>query len=181
MQVTAVDQENNLFRVEHAVTSSLADKVLATNWLALPWERQQGQELWARKRVVDSAIPWINEWHACLEQAWPGLEQQLGIAIQPYQGTAFWIDEPGFTCSMHTDGEMPGSLHLTWQGPSTTFYWYKDPSSVRYQVPSQPNSGYAMINQANHIGYRPLLWHAMLDPVPANSLRLTSYSWITPR
>ena len=181
MQVTAVDQENNLFRVGHAVTNSLVDKVLTTDWLALPWERQQGQELWARKRVINSVIPWINEWHTCLEQAWPSLEKQLGIKIQPYQGTAFWIDEPGFTCSMHTDGEMPGSLHLTWQGPGTTFYWYKDPSSVRYQVPSHPNSGYAMINQANDTGYRPLLWHAMLDPVPANSLRLTSYSWITPR
>lgn len=181
MQVTPVDQENNLFCVKQAVTSSLADKVLATDWLALPWERQSGQELWARKRVINSAIPWIDEWHTCLEQSWSSLEQQLGIKIRPYQGTAFWIDEPGFTCSMHTDGEMPGSVQLIWQGSGTTFYWYKDPSAVRYQVSSQPNSGYVMINRADDNGYRPLLWHAMLDPVPTNSLRLTSYSWIIPQ
>ena len=33
-----------------------------------------------------------------------------------------------------------------------------------------------MINQADDTGYRRLLWHAMLNPVPADSFRVTSYS-----
>jgi len=181
MQITAVDSDNNLFRVEQVFSSDLVDKILATEWSQLPWRRQEGQEQWKRRRVDDNSIPWIEQWHHEMCQQWPGIETALGIAIRPYSGTAFWIDEPGFECSMHTDGEMPGSLHLTWAGPGTSFYWYKDTTSLRYQVPSQPNNGYIMINQSDATGYRPLLWHAMLDTVPANSLRLTSYTWITPR
>lgn len=179
MQICAVDQENNLFRVENVISDQLSQQVLATDWLSLPWTRQQGQENWARRRIVDNAIPWVSQWHRELSQAWPEIQRQLGVKLAPYYGTAFWLDEQDFTCSMHTDGELPGSLHMTWTGPGTTFYWYRDPASVRYQTPSQPNSGYIMINQPDATGYRKLLWHAMLTPV--ENFRVTSYTWITPQ
>lgn len=185
MQVTPVDRELNLFRVEDILPPALVEKVLATDWMSLPWARQEGQELWKRRRIRDSAIPWVDEWHTEMNKIWPELERQLGRPIHGYQGTAFWIDEPGFTCSMHTDGELPGSLHLTWIGNNithgTAFYWHKDPNTLRYQVPMQANAGYVMINQADETGYRRLLWHAMLTTVPENSFRLTTYSWLTPK
>ncbi len=179
MLVTAIDSENNLFRVEHAVSAELAAQVIATDWLSLPWLRQEGQENWTRRRIVDTAISWIDQWHTELNQQWSKIEQRVGKPLHPYSGTAWWLDEPGFICSMHTDGEMPGSMHLTWQGPGTAFYWHKDPATLRYQTPEQPNAGYIMINQADCTGYRQLLWHAMLTP--SDSYRITSYTWIYPR
>ena len=179
MLVTSIDSENNLFRVEHAVSEVLAVQVLATDWMSLPWQRQEGQENRARRRIVDSAIPWIDQWHQEVSGHWPTIEQQTGQRLRPYSGTAWWVDEPGFTCSMHTDGEMPGSMHLTWRGPGTSFYWHKDPATLRYQTPEQFNAGYIMINQADAQGYRRLLWHAMLSP--SNSYRVTSYTWIVPQ
>jgi hypothetical protein len=178
MQITPVDSENNLFKIENIFSQDLVNKVLSTDWLSLPWQRQEGQELWARRRVQDHALPWIDQWHQELSQRWSEIEQQLGSKLHPYFGTAFWVDEPGFTCGMHTDGELPGSLHINWVGPGTTFYWYKDPATVRYQVPLEPNSGYIMINRHDDTGYRKLLWHAMLTPV--ETFRVTSYTWITP-
>lgn len=178
MQITAVDSENNLFKVESVFPDELVQKVLTTDWLNLEWDRQEGQENWSRRRIRDSAIPWIDQWNTELSRAWPEIQRQLGIKIASYSGTAFWLDEHDFTCTMHTDGEMPGSLHMTWVGPGTTFYWYKDPDTVRYQVPSQPNAGYIMINKPDDTGYRKLLWHAMLTPV--ENFRITSYTWITP-
>lgn len=157
MLVTAIDNENNLFRVEHAVSAELAAKVIATDWLALPWQPQEGQENWARRRIVDSAIPWIDQWHNEIISKWSTIEQQVGRQLHPYFGTAWWLDEPGFTCAMHTDGEMPGSMHLTWRGPGTAFYWHQDPATLRYQTPSVPNAGYIMINQPDVAGYRRLL------------------------
>jgi hypothetical protein len=179
MFVTPVDAENNLFKVEQAVSAELADQVSVTNWLELPWSRQEGQESWARRRITDAAIPWIDKWHRELNDQWPTIQQQLGRKLHPYSGTAWWLDEPGFTCSMHTDGEMPGSMHLTWRGPGTAFYWHKNPGTLRYQTPEQPNAGYIMINQADEQEYRQLLWHAMLTP--SDSYRITSYTWITPQ
>lgn len=178
MQITPVDNENNLFRVENIFSAELVEKILATDWMNLAWDRQEGQENWARRRIQDSAIEWLPQWHQELSQAWPSVEAQLGIKIAPYYGTAFWLDEHNFTCTMHTDGELPGSLHMPWIGPGTTFYWYKDPATVRYQVPAEPNAGYIMINKPDETGYRKLLWHAMLEPV--QNFRVTSYTWITP-
>ena len=178
MFVTPVDSENNLFRVEQAVSEHLAAKILATDWINQPWQPQQGQESWARRRIQDIALPWIDQWHQEIQAQWPGLEQAMGRKLQPYFGTAWWVDQPGFTCSMHTDGEMPGSLHLTWQGPGTAFYWFRDPAHLRWQCPSTPNAGYAMINVPDQDGSRRLLWHAMLTPV--DYYRITSYTWIVP-
>lgn len=185
MNICSVDQEYNLFRIEQVFEPEMVSRVLNTDWLNLPWQRQQGQENWPRRRINNAALPWIDQWHTYMRQIWPYIERQLGIEIHNYTDTAFWIDEPGFTCSIHTDGEMPGSLHLTWVGSAdthgTTFYWHKDPTSLRYQVPMIPNAGYIMINKADDRGYRKLLWHGMLTPVPTDTFRLTSYTWILPK
>jgi hypothetical protein len=108
----------------------------------------------------------------------------LNIKLAPYYGTygtAFWVDEPGFVCDLHTDGAMSGSLHLSWIGTGTSFYWHKDHTTPRYQVPALPNSGYIMINQVDSTGFRKMIWHGMLTPVPENTFRLTSYTWLTPQ
>lgn len=185
MKIIPVDDEQNLFRINNVFDQTIVDHVLATDWLNLPWQRQEGQESWPRRRIDNTALPWIDQWHRHMRNIWPDIEQQLGIPINDYTDTAFWLDEPGFTCSMHTDGEMPGSLHLTWIGSSashgTAFYWFKDPTALRYQVPNEANAGYIMINKPDDQGYRKLLWHAMLTPVPTDTFRLTSYTWIIPK
>ena len=178
MLITPVDSENNLFRVEHAVSDQLAELVEATDWMALPWQPQEGQESWARRLIDNQAIPWINQWHNEMIQNWPMIEQCIGRKLQYYCGTAWWLDEPGFVCKMHTDGELPGSMHLTWRGPGTSFYWHNDPATLRYQTPEQPNAGYIMVNQTDAQGYRRLLWHAMLSP--STTYRITSYTWTRP-
>lgn len=178
MQITPVDDQLNLFRVTEAVSPELAQQVLATDWIMLPWRRQPGQESWSRRLIDTDFIPWIDQWNQEMQRAWPILEQHLNVELLPYVRTAFWLDEPGFVCGMHTDGEMPGSLHLTWTGPATCFYWHNDPAAIRYQVPAEANSGYAIINQADATGYRKLLWHNMPTPVAADTFRLTTYIWL---
>jgi hypothetical protein len=181
MQITPVDNELNLYRITSVMPDNLVQQVMTTDWLSMPWKKQEGQESWRRRRIQESAIPWIQDWDSHFVSIWPSVAQQIGRSIAPYSGTAFWIDEPGFVCTMHTDGELPGSLHLTWRGPGTAFYWYKDVESLRYQVPEEVNSGYIMINQPDAEGYRRLMWHAMLTPVPEDNYRLTTYTWIFPQ
>jgi hypothetical protein len=184
MQITAVDDENNLFRVEAVFTEDFVEEILSTDWLNLPWARQEGQEHWARRRIDESAIPWIDRWHQLLSQQWHQIGNVIGRDFEGYIGTAFWLDEPGFTCAIHTDGMMPGSLHLTWHGAvptlGTSFYWYKDVGSLRCQFPMIPNTGYIMSHSIDP-NYQKLVWHAMLTPVPENTFRLTSYSWLKPQ
>jgi hypothetical protein len=185
MQITAVDDENNLFQVRDIMPVDLVDQILRTPWQNLDWTRQQGQESWPRRRITNTELPWIDHWNLCCEQAWPEIANALGINIQSYYGTAWWLDEPGFTCGLHTDGEMPGAMQLTWIGHlptlGTAFYNYNTPESLRHQFLMQTNSGYIVINQSDSQGFRRLQWHGMLTPVPANTFRLTSYTWITPQ
>jgi hypothetical protein len=183
MQITAVDNENNLFWVRDIVPVDLVDQILRTPWMSLAWIKQEGQESWRRRRINDTVLPWIGYWNQYCQQLWPSISEAIGMKLHNYQGTAWWLDEPGFTCGLHTDGEMPGAMQLTWIGAipelGTAFYNYKDPAALRYQFPMQANAGYVMINNADHTGTRRLQWHGMLTPVPANTFRLTSYTWMT--
>lgn len=184
MHITTVDDYKDLFAVDNVVSKELEQKILSTPWLDLKYVRQEGQENWPRRRIIDSEISWLDQWQEEISKGWNQLELNLAIALEPYAGTAWWIDEPGFTCSIHTDGEMPGSLHLSWIGNEnlgTTFYHSKNPKHIRFRHIFVPNSGYAMINLADDQEYRHLQWHGMLDAVPENTYRLTSYIWLRPR
>ena len=183
MQITPVDHYNNLFAITDIIGKELEDKVTSTKWVDLPFTQQQGQETWPRRLILEDVLPWIDQWRTEMIATWPTLVEKLGVKLQPYSGTAFWLDEPGFTCAIHTDGEMPGSLHISWIGDSalgTTFYHSKNSNNVRFRQKFTSNSGYAMINMPDQSGYRHLQWHGMLEPVPKNSYRLTSYTWLTP-
>jgi len=180
MQIIPVDDQNNLYVIQDLLPQSMVDKVLSTSWESIPWQRQDGQENWLRRCIDDSKLIWFGEFEQNLSQLWNQIAQSIGREILPYQGTAWWLDEPGFTCPLHTDGEMPGSMQITWFGDAdtgTTFYYYKDSSSLRFQVPVKSNCGYIMINTADNSGYRKLQWHGM--PACTQHFRLTSYSWIT--
>jgi len=183
MQLKPVDQDCNLFTVSQVISQDLQQKILTTDWMNLKFSRQEGQETWPRRRIDTHCLDWYPQWHTELTTVWPQLEHGLQTQLESCSGTAFWIDEPGFVCSIHTDGELPGSLHLSWIGDAnlgTTFYHSKNPEHVRFKHNFQANSGYAMINQPDSTGYRRLQWHGMLEPVPDNSYRLTSYTWLNP-
>jgi hypothetical protein len=183
MQITPIDNDNNLFRVENVFSAEIVNHVLSTDWLNVPWHRQEYQENWNRRRVEVESLPWFAQWEQEMSALISDVSQAVGYNLGTYGGTAFWLDEPGFSCPLHTDGEMPGSFHLTWIGDDdqgTTFYHTKNHSDIRYQVPMVPNAGYVMINLPDNTGYRKLLWHGMLHPVQDTKFRLTSYSWLFP-
>jgi hypothetical protein len=186
--VTPVDTENNLFRVENIIPNDLVNQILHTDWLNLPYTRRQGTEFLKRRRIDNEKIPWIEQWTQYCQKLWPKLAEKLDIKIHDYpdnHGTDWWVDEPGFMCNIHTDGEMPGAMQLYWIGADvrlgTVFYNYKDSKSLRHQFLMQANSGYIMINQPDAQEFRRLQWHGMRTPVPAGTFRLSSYSWITPQ
>lgn len=184
MHIAPVDHYRDLFIVNNVLPENLVQSVLTTDWTNLPWTRQPYQEHMRRRRIQSDSLPWIDQWHQYLYNIWPSIAQMLDIDIGTYTGsTAWWLDEPDFVCDLHTDGEMPGAMQLTWIGTEnlgTSFFHYKNTNFLRYQFPMRVNCGYIMINQLNDQNYRHLQWHAMLNPVPHNSFRLTSYSHIKP-
>ena len=186
MQITPVDQDNNLFAVTDLMPQSLVDKITQTPWLRLTYNIEpSNRDL--RRRVHNSQLSWIDEWHKCIDRVWDNIVSQTGCNHLDYfnldgSATGFWIDMPTYTCPMHTDGELPGAIQMYWIGPSedlgTTWYHYNDQHTTRHSFKFKPNTGYIMINQPDATGYRKLQWHGMLTPVPDNSFRVSSYSWL---
>lgn len=186
MLVQPVDSDNNLYQVSNLIPQDLADKILATKWMDLKYTREQYQESWSRRRIDNNELPWVTQWDKHMESIWDDViiqrfQSHFKKTILPYPGTAFWVDEPGFVCPIHTDGSLPGSVHIMWYGRSnlgTTFYNNKDTRDVRYHVEFKPNNGYIMINQSDDLGVQPMIWHDMMSPVPQNDYRVTSYTMI---
>jgi hypothetical protein len=183
MQITPVDQDHNLFEISNLIPQPLVDKVLQTPWIDLTYSLEDGnREL--RRRIHNDQLPWINEWHDCIRKQWDNIVQQTGCDHLTYSDTGFWIDEATYTCPIHTDGELPGAIQLYWVGESkdtgTTWYRYRGhPDKIRHSCKFITNTGYMMINKPEPNGYRKLQWHGMLTPVPDNSIRVSSYSWLT--
>ena len=183
MLLIAVDNYQDLFLIQNVLSESLVQHVVNTSWMDLEYTAQPAQERWPRRLIKKHQLPWLDQWVDEFQNLWPHLETGLGVRLEPYRDTAFWVDEPGFTCDIHTDGEMPGSLHLNWIGSenlATSFYHSKLPEHLRFRQNFKANCGYVMINQSDRVGYRHLQWHGMLEPVPPNSYRLTSYTWLVP-
>ena len=76
-------------------------------------------------------------------------------------------------------GHLPAVMQLYWHQPGseygTGFYRYHTESSLIHQFTSDPNTGYIMLNHLDPDGNQPLQWHAMLNPVPDGTYRLSSY------
>lgn len=185
MQVIPVDEYNNLFAVSDVFPQSLVDKILFTPWMHLRWERQLGQELWPRRRILESELPWADEWNTQIVKVVADIQQAIGIELDWPRGTSWWLDEPGFAVGVHTDGSLPGAMQITWvaDNPSlgTCFYHDKGGTQVRRHFLAGANQGYLMINPVDKAGYSHLQWHGMENPVPQGTFRLSSYSLIYPK
>lgn len=182
MRLTAVDAQSNLYLIEQLVSQTLCDMILSTPWLDLLWESENLQQLWSRRSILTEQLPWLGQWQAELDEQWTKISTVIDNETIGYLlgTTRWWVDLPGFRCDPHTDGELPGSIHMMWYGMSkelgTTFYDFKQANSIRYSFPMQANHGYVMVNRPDDNGYRLLQWHGMTEPIPANSYRLTSYT-----
>jgi len=180
MKITAVDSKNDLFFIENILPDSLLEQIESINLWQHPWEIQQMQSDWKRRKLV------INE-HSVLSQIDYYYNQALdAIALATNTEfdhktcwSAFWLDYAGFDCPIHLDGAERGftppmamQIYLT-ESPDnlgTVWYYDSDGQHVRYSFPYRRNTGYLMLNHAEQ-------YHGMLTPIPENHLRLSSYTY----
>lgn len=189
MKITPV-YKNNLFLLEDIVPNHLVTKISEMNWMVCEWTRHPAQDHSLRRKV--NSRRFISEIHQYIEQAKIQIEQVCNINFLQFDttfeywldNTSWWVDEPGFDIAIHTDGTLPSSMQLFWIAPSieygTTFYNSKIPSDINVKFNSIPNTGYLMLNQPGEDNSQPLLWHGMLNTVPNDTFRLTSYTTFGP-
>jgi hypothetical protein len=166
-----------LWAVKDLLSADQVNEILATDWRSLPWSNSPQQQGWLRREIAWDC-PETQRLSQYFNSQLDIINQGIGTNFTQ-AGGQFWIDLPGFTCNMHTDGHLANSLQMYWIAPGpeygTGFYHYKNKATILHQFLSQPNTGYLMLNHLNDDGSQPLQWHGMFNPVPPGAIRVTSY------
>jgi hypothetical protein len=182
MQLIPIDDTNRIFHVVDIFPQELVDRLLALDWNNMNWNKQDAQEMWSRRSLNRDEYPVLREASDYIAKLQSVIAEQLGLVFEwdtNIGNTNWWVDQPGFWVPVHTDGELPMSLQLFWVGQpnlATSFHNFGQENNYRAQFEFKPNTGYMMLNGPNTDGSQPLNWHAMLNPVPDSTFRVTSYT-----
>ena len=176
-EFSCVDDLGRLWAVRDLLSPAESADIMAVDWPAMLWSRAPQQAHW-RRRTIEWNQPRLLQLSAMISSRLPEINRALGTDFARAFGN-FWLDEPGFKVDMHTDGHLPAVMQLYWHQPGpeygTGFYRYRTRSSLIHQFASEPNSGYIMLNHLDPDGSQPLQWHAMFNPVPEGTYRISSY------
>lgn len=176
MKITPVDQHNNLFYIEDAYPVDIVDQLRTTDPLSHPYGKVEMQDNWPRRNVQ----PLANSVYTKLTDALNQYSNQISEAMgQPVYVayTGIWLDEAGFAMGKHLDDDrvvMSLQIYLNDNDEKLGTTFFNEDGSIRCQFPYKFNCGYMMINGPDQ-------YHGMTVPVPADSYRISSYSWIYPK
>lgn len=179
MNIIPVDDSGRLFQVENILPVDIVNQILQEPWTTFNWSRPTYES--PLRRAIDNSSPVISKANNYIWEHLNKIGDLCRVKFKyPFPSTVWWYDEPGFTIGMHTDGELAASMQLFWIAPDikygTVFYNSKMPADIKHTFDFITNTGYIMLNLPGKDGAQPLQWHGMLNNVPDNCFRLTSYT-----
>jgi len=179
MKAVSVDDTNRLWAISDLLETEQVKYIINLPWDEFPWSRNTLQDEWLRRRI-HSEHPEVQLVSTWIDDKLKDINLSIGTNFTRSHGI-WWLDEPGFSCPMHTDGHLPNSMQIYWLAANedlgTSFYHHKiqHKEYLRQMFPSKTNSGYLMLNHREIDGSQPLQWHGMFNRVPENTYRLSSY------
>lgn len=173
MHLHSLDQEKRLWSISHLLTDDWVNAIVNFDWINA--KHEQGNLSNRRQITVTGEV---EKFEKQMLNLLPEINQQLGTAFTSMFGQ-WWLDLEGFSCDLHTDGQLPNAMQIYWIAPGpgygTAFYHYKRPDQLKHQFLSVANTGYVMLNHLEPNGSQPLQWHAMLNQLEPGMIRLSSY------
>ena len=169
-----------LFQISDVLPTDHVEKLLALDWLNLPNEQAPKQECMIRKIIQVSKVELLLETNLLLEEYCKQIGKELKFEFD-HVFTLWWLDLPGMTSGVHIDSTNTPAMQLYWVAPDasygTTFYNkltnQPKPSDIIKEFKFIPNTGYITDLTGSSIDK---LNHGMLNPVPENSFRVSSYT-----
>jgi hypothetical protein len=180
MRITQVDSARDLFIVEDLLPNSLLHDIKQLDLWACPWEEQSMQSDWNRRKLITDNQLLFAEVDQHYNKALDQIAEATGVEFEhKHCWSSFWLDYEDYVCNIHEDGAERGytplmamQVYLTESPDPLGTVWYHDADGkhIRYTCPYKQNTGYLMLNCAGQ-------WHGMPNKVPANHLRLSSYTY----
>jgi hypothetical protein len=179
MRIMPIAGSTRLFAISHVLPNDLVHGVMSLDWLNLPWQRQEAQELWLRRKIIVTSCLQLVQANNYIKAHMAKISERCGISITD-TNTSWWVDEPGFQVQIHMDNPRVGfAMQTFWKSPNqnlgTEFYHSNNAQDLWHKFKFEANNGYVMINRPEPPG-KTLPWHGMTCPVPANTYRVTSYT-----
>jgi hypothetical protein len=169
-----------LFQVTDILPESLVEEIKNLDWLNLPTDTPPFQEMMIRRRIKHEQVLALFKPNQLLEKHGKQIGELLNLKFTGIK-TLWWLDLPGFTSGIHIDSTGHPALQAYWIGPGINYgtHFYSTPS--RDPTPSTlikgfdfiPNTGY-LNDLIGHDSEK--LYHGMLNPVPENTFRISSYT-----
>lgn len=171
---------HKLFEVRDVLPTLQVEKLLSLDWLNLPCEDPPQQKHMIRKKIQDKNVELLSQTNSLLEECCKQIGEELNFQFD-YTFTLWWLDLPGMTSGVHIDSTNTLSMQLYWVAPDTnygtTFYNKRtlkpQPADIIKEFKFIPNTGY--INDLRG-SISDKIYHGMLNPVPDNSFRISSYT-----
>lgn len=178
MKITQVDDAGRLFFVEHVVPDSVTRKITSIDWKNQSCRKPNPpQSDWLR-RILTVKHDFCDMVHSAIAESVAQLCEMSGLRHNSRASTEWWIDLPGFVVPTHTDGHLPAAMQVFWSAPGSQYgtVFYDHHLQILKHFEFRANTGYFMLNYKNDDGSQPLLWHGMHNPVPTDTVRVTTYT-----
>jgi hypothetical protein len=173
LKLTSVNGSERLWSISDIWPRELVDQVLAIDWLREPVTKSPSDMMYRdHVRPQHQCIKAVEEY---MHNHIPKINQITNSNFTTCAGV--WnLCQPGYISYIHHDGELANTMLIYWNAPDssygTTFYNSNSTDDVFHQFESVAGTGYLMLNHADSTGHRPLQYHGMQKPVPANAWRL---------
>jgi hypothetical protein len=178
MKVTPLNDLNTLFMVEDIYPADLLAECQQQNINTLPWEAL-GEGVYSqaetpRRMLICNEPSPFAKLDNCIRAHIPIIKEITGKSISNCC-TRVWADYPGYTVSKHLDNT--DGVYITLQAYLNdgdvelgTHFSNSPTGEYQHAIPYKSNFGYIMVNTDYN-------FHGMTRPVPANFIRLISYTW----
>jgi hypothetical protein len=169
-----------LFQVKDILPESVVEEIKNFDWLNLPTDVPPMQAQMIRKRIKAEEIIELYKINHLLEKHSKQIGEFLNLKFTNMR-TLWWLDLPGFISHIHIDSTEGTALQAYWIAPGinygTHFYSTKShepkPPPLIKGFDFIPNTGY--LNDLTGPESEKV-YHGMLNPVPENTFRISSYT-----
>lgn len=176
MKITNVDTEYNLFRVENFYPQELLTQFTETDHLSALYKKEEMQDNWPRRKILFDTDSVYEKMDRYVKSMLDNIAGSINCPLLACD-TGFWLDEPLFSMDPHLDNDgvqVSMQLYLNDNDINLGTVFYNIDKSIRYKAEYRVNTGYIMINGPSQV-------HGMGIPVPENTYRISSYTWMYPK
>ena len=169
-----------LFQVKDILPESVVEEIKNLDWLNLPTDVSPMQELMIRKKIKHEHVLGLTKISQLLEKHSKQIGELLNLKITNVI-TMWWLDLPGFKSGIHIDSTKYTALQAYWIAPGINYGTHFYSTSCGAPRPNTLIKGFNFIPNTGYLNDltgpdSEKIYHGMLNPVPENTFRISSYT-----